>query len=627
LITYVDNTALIGRVHVMDGHPSVPGLQDAVWNVGQTFTDSNHNLAITVTGQVGKSYQITVNAGPGSQPPPPMQNQTSYVDLAITNIYAQPSVITLPNTTVTITIQISNRGTATVSNVQVQVNLDGQPYTSMQISVTTASSTQTTFTWQSTVGSHVFQVVVDPNHTTNTINYATCVATFNISVGPTLTINVQGNMPLGVNPWISINGVKYNLTSNQFQSSVANGTITLQIQPAVNTSLGVRQQFIKWSDGNSANPRQIQVTMNTVIQAIYSTQYLLSVNPNGGSTTVSSWNNPGTVVTVNAMNPSNVIARTKRLIFNGWSGDATSNSTYLTLNMTRPYSLTANWMTQYYVTIISPAGSPTGSGWYNAGQLANVAVQSAVQYSNGTRHIFTGWNSTLLGQNPTGLIPVTAPTTLQAGWKTQYQLTVQSQYGAASGSGWYDAGSNASIYIQPEINHGNATRRVFKGWTGHVRSPSSNFTIRMNSPKNIDAQWSTHYVITFKAVGVSNTTILKLKLNSTTHDLSVNRSYQAWYEKGTTINPTINQTIVDGFFIYKFTGWRNNTGTMIQAPVTINAPTTITALYSPEMNLPPIPGYPTEATLIGLLFGLLLVACMRRRRKSGSQTSTETDET
>ena len=38
LITYVDNTAIIGRVHVMDGHPSVADLKDAVWNVGQTFT-------------------------------------------------------------------------------------------------------------------------------------------------------------------------------------------------------------------------------------------------------------------------------------------------------------------------------------------------------------------------------------------------------------------------------------------------------------------------------------------------------------------------------------------------------------------------------------------------------------
>ena len=90
-----------------------------------------------------------------------------------------------------------------------------------------------------------------------------------------------------------------------------------------------------------------------------------------------------------------------------------SNSTSLTINMIKPVFLKANWITQYYVTIISPTGSPTGSGWYNAGNIATVSVQSTVQYSNGTRQIFTGWNSTSLGKNPRAQITVNAPTTMK----------------------------------------------------------------------------------------------------------------------------------------------------------------------------------------------------------------------
>lgn len=63
LITYVDNTAIVGKIHVMDGHPSVSSLNDAVWYVGQTFTDSKNNIAVTVTGKVGNAYQVTVNRG------------------------------------------------------------------------------------------------------------------------------------------------------------------------------------------------------------------------------------------------------------------------------------------------------------------------------------------------------------------------------------------------------------------------------------------------------------------------------------------------------------------------------------------------------------------------------------
>ena len=615
LITYVDNTLIIGRVQVKDGHPAVANLKDAVWNVGQTFTDSNNNIAITVTAQAGNSYQVTVNRG-GGQPPPPPQNQTAtYVNLAITNINAQPQVITLPNTTVTITVQISNLGTASVSNVLMQVNLDGQAYTSMQVNVAADSYTQTSFTWLSTVGGHVFQVSVDPNHTTNAINYATCVATFNISVGPTLTINIPLSLASSGNVWILINGVKYNITSTQFQSSVPNGTVTLQIQPAVNTSLGVRQLFNGWADGNLANPRQIQVTTNTNLQATYKTQYLLTVNPNKGTTTLSGWYDPNAIVTVSAANPSNVTANASRLLFNGWSGAASTNSTSVSLNMTQPLSISANWIPQYYVTIISPAGSPTGSGWYNQGQLATVAVQSTVQYNNGTRQVFTGWNSTTLGQNPSGQFIVNSPAVLRAAWKTQYLVNVQSQYGTALGSGWYDAGSNIPVSIQPMIDYGNATRRVFQKWSGDFTNSSPNMTLPVNSPKTINAQWSTQYQMTFKVSGLPNGTVLKLTLNGATYDLSINRNYQAWYQKGTALNPTVNQTLATGFMMYKFAGWRNPAGGAVEGPLTVNSPQTFVASYSSELIIPPIPGFPIEAILLGVLMGTLIVAISRGRRR------------
>jgi len=60
LITYVNETATIGPVRVMDANPTVSNLEEAVWNVGQTFTDNAHNLAVKVVEKTGNSYQITV---------------------------------------------------------------------------------------------------------------------------------------------------------------------------------------------------------------------------------------------------------------------------------------------------------------------------------------------------------------------------------------------------------------------------------------------------------------------------------------------------------------------------------------------------------------------------------------
>jgi M6 family metalloprotease-like protein len=59
LITYVDETLTVGRVQVMN-HPGVTNLDYAAWNVGETFTDNNHNLTVAVKGKVANSYQITI---------------------------------------------------------------------------------------------------------------------------------------------------------------------------------------------------------------------------------------------------------------------------------------------------------------------------------------------------------------------------------------------------------------------------------------------------------------------------------------------------------------------------------------------------------------------------------------
>jgi M6 family metalloprotease-like protein len=579
LISYVDNTALIGKIHIMDGHPSVPALHDAVWNIGQTFTDTKNSISITVTSQHGNSYQVTVNRG-GSKPPP--NQQTPFVNLAITGVNAQPSVVTLPNTNVTITVQISNLGTLNVTNVQVQVKLDGTVYENTQVSVGASDSTQTTFTWVSTVGSHVFQITLDPNQLINDTNRASMVATFNINVGPTLTINVPLNVTSNGALWVSINGIKYNVTSGQLQTGVSTGNITVTIQPDVNTSLGIRQSFTGWSDGNSANPRQITVTRNTTLNANYVPEYLLSIDSHGGSTTPSGWYLPNTRVYVSATNPSIVQPNAVRLSFNGWTGNTISASPSLEVNMTHPVSIKANWTMQYYVTIVTAVGSPVGSGWYDVGQIVTVGVKSPIiQHANGERFILTGWNSPILGNNSTSQITVNAPTVLLATWKTQYELTIQSAYGNPQGAGWYNPGTNVPVNIQTLVNYSNSTRRIFTGWTGDYTGQPTNVTVQMSSPKTITANWVTQYLVTFKITGLSNSTTLELKVNNTSYSISGNNNVQAWYSAGSTINPTINQTVTQQIlFAYNFAGWHDSTGNSVQMPIVVNSPANYTAQYN-----------------------------------------------
>ncbi len=612
LITFVDENQVVGKVHVIDGHPSVSNLNDAVWTVGQTFTDRPNDVAVTVTSQNGNSYRVTVNRGGGQPPPPPNQNQTQpFIQLAITGINAQPPVIINSNTTVTISIQISNVGTMAATNVPVQVMLDGQMFTNLQVSnVGAGSSTQITFTWISTVGSHVFQVTLDPGHTINEPSRANNVASFNVNVGPTLSINIPVNIASLGNIWVLINGVRYNFTSTQLVASVPTGQVTVQIQSLVNASLGVRQAFTGWADGSASNPRQLTVTSNMAIQAVYSTQYLLSVNQNGGSTTPGGWYAANSIATVTANATSGMIPNWSRLLFTSWSGDYSSNVPSLSIPMAKPFTLQANWIRQYYVTILSPTGSPSGAGWYNAGTTANVTVQPFVEFSNRTRDVFTGWNGTSLAQAPTLQFPVNSPARLQALWKIQYLIQAVSSYGTPQGSGWHDAGSLAQVSIQPEIDYNNKTRRIFTGWAGDISDTSPNFNMTANKPTNVVAQWVTQYQITFKVAGLPNSTYVTVNVNNQNYRITPIQPYSSWYNQSQTLAPTANQTIMTFF---QFVSWRDSTGSNLATPITVTAPSEYTAMYTPQLPLG-VPGFPIESVLIGILTGLAAIKVTRRRR-------------
>jgi M6 family metalloprotease-like protein/uncharacterized repeat protein (TIGR02543 family) len=610
LILYVDETLTVGELKIMNANPSVSNLKAATWSVGQTFNDAQNNITIAVVGQVGNSYQVKV--GHAGTVQPPNQNQ-NYVQLSITRIFSQPNVITLPNTTVTVFIDISNVGTQSATNALVEVDLDGQQYTTTSVNVAAGSTTETSFTWKSVVGSHAFRVVIDPYNTLNEPNRTGNVATFTLNVGPILTINVPVNVTSnGTTIWVKINGVQYNLNSSQLQTSVPSGTVTIEIEPAVNTSLGARQAFSGWSDGYITNPVQILITNNTQITALFRSQYLLTVNQNQGTTSPGDWYNASSLATITANPTSNEIPNVTRLIFSNWSGDYNSTSTSLTINMTKPVTVQANWIHQYYVTIISSTGSPSGAGWYNAGSTANIIVQPIIEFLNGTREVFTGWNVTTLAQAPNYQFNVTSPTRLQAIWKIQYLIQAESPYGTPTGSGWYDTGSLAPVAIQPQITYDNKTRRVFTGWTGDYASTSPNFTLTANKPMNITAQWKTQFEITFKVSGIPNSTYVTLNVNNADYPVTVNQPYSAWYDEGQTLDPTANQTVMSYF---QLGDWHNSTGGSVAKPMTVNGPQDYTAAYSPTLPVG-IPGFPVESILIGMAAGLFAVGFAKRRRRT-----------
>lgn len=71
-------------------------------------------------------------------------------------------------------------------------------------------------------------------------------------------------------------------------------------------------------------------------------------------------------------------------------------------------------------------------------------------------------------------------------YQLQYHLQVNSQYGNASGTGWYDANTTAVASITPTTLDGHA----FQGWIGSVVSSSPTLAVRVDSSKELSATWS-----------------------------------------------------------------------------------------------------------------------------------------
>jgi len=181
-----------------------------------------------------------------------------------------------------------------------------------------------------------------------------------------------------------------------------------------------------------------------------------------------------------------------------WSDGNTAPSR--TVQATIPLELIAEYRLKYHVKVTADEGSPTGTGWYYEGESITIEVDELIEGEEGVRYIFTGWNDGVKDAKRT--ITVSEPMEYHAGYKTQYYLTVLSDYGKPSGSGWYDSGSTATASIDETIiDLGFPYIMVFKGWSGDASGtgPESN-PIHMDSPKKAVALWEKQISPIFYAV-------------------------------------------------------------------------------------------------------------------------------
>jgi len=178
-----------------------------------------------------------------------------------------------------------------------------------------------------------------------------------------------------------------------------------------------------------------------------------------------------------------------RYLFTSWSDGNNLTSRTIIVSEFMLTNYTANYQTQHYLVVSSEYGNPQGEGWYNNGSTAIFSISSSVDHGNGTRDVFMEWFGDVSSTDSSFTVVMDAPKQVYVQWKTQYYLTVSSDYGDPQGEGWYDIGTTASFEVAPLVDFGNGTRVIFTEWFGNTSSTSSSSSIVMDALKQVSAQW------------------------------------------------------------------------------------------------------------------------------------------
>ena len=178
-----------------------------------------------------------------------------------------------------------------------------------------------------------------------------------------------------------------------------------------------RHIFSGWSGDYSGDIATASVIMDSpkAITANWRTEYQLLIESDYGQPEGEGWYDVGSTATISV---TSVEEPTARHIFSGWSGDYSGDIATASVIMDSPKVISANWRTEYLLTIESAYGEPEGEGWYDVGSTATISVAPGEGLI--IRHFFSGWSGDFSGDTATASLTMDSPMAVTANWRTDY---------------------------------------------------------------------------------------------------------------------------------------------------------------------------------------------------------------
>jgi hypothetical protein len=266
--------------------------------------------------------------------------------------------------------------------------------------------------------------------------------------------------------------------------------------------------FDSWTGDIADVQSTVTTTMESdkTITADFKQLYSLSLNTSPpGLITINGegWYEQGTPITTETVPDVIPVDTGTQYRFSAWTIDGEEiGGNPVSIIMDSSHTVTARYKTQYYLTIESEAGDIEGTGWYDyATRVTTETAPDVDDNDPGVRHVFSSWlidDSEVIG-NPISLT-INAPHEVKATYRTQYKLTVESEYGDFDLTKWYNAGTTAQVSVPDSQDL--IVRHIFTRWKGDSTDTTPEITITMDEPKTIIAEWQTDYIQLYILIAV-----------------------------------------------------------------------------------------------------------------------------
>ena len=414
-------------------------------------------------------------------------------------------------------------------------------------------------------GSYSFSNVQGPH----TISASTSPITYTITVyssygSPTASgsANYGGSYATSVtSPWSGGSGVQYVCTGY----SIDNGGAGAQYS-------GTSYTFT-------------DVTAAHTIYYYWQKQVSLTVSSSYGSTSGSGWYNVGSVAYAGLSTGTVSAGSGAQYAFTGWSTGGTNYAQSNAITMNTPVTASANWVTQYYLTVNSAYGVPSGSGWYTQGTTAYAGLNAGtVNGGSGIQYVFSSWSTGGTSYAQSSAITMNQAQTSTASWTTQYQVSF-AQSGldsSAQGTVVTAAGNNEAYSALPYQVWVNSGSQVIFSWTSPVSSsPGKQFVLSGSSQ-------TSPYTVSAAATITGN--------YGTQYYLTVTSSYgspsgQGWYNSGAYATFTVSTPAAGAtgtqyvFSAWTGTGTGSYSGSTASDSVTMNMAITESAAWTTQYQV------------------------------------------